>query len=257
MCHRSVIQNLKHLQKGKGNMEATGFPKMQASLYQTTRRHNPKQSILPRPHHMSLTSSMSVSLKCLMSFPLCIPLRHWMSTFIANLHDRQQRYRTGTATMACCCIATLLIAYWSQSFTWLHWKVYWEIYVTLTSELNLNFAKTGEYSDVTTNKYKTSLCIKTLHRLIKDVKAKPRILDFDRIWKCMARIAFNLLDHTINVTGKWFGPSAEMHGLAGKDICSLKTNLFWDFTQHRLVVCYRPFGTTYEVESKIIRNVAT
>jgi len=36
-----------------------------------------------------------------------------------------------------------------------------------------------------------------------------------------------------------------MHGLAGKDICSLKAKLFWDFTVHRLVVCYRRFGNTY------------
>jgi hypothetical protein len=92
---------------------------------------------------------------------------------------------------------------------------------------------------------KTSLRIRTFYGLIHDVKAKPIILDLGRKRKCMARITFSLRNHASNVTRKWFGPTADMHALADIDICSLKSKLFWDFTQRRLVVCYRSFGITY------------
>ena len=102
LFHRSVIQNFqRHLQNGKGNMEIRGFPKILVSLYQTTRRHNPKQNLLRSPHHMSLTPSISVSLKCLMSVPFCSMLKYLLSNFMTNLHDKKQRYRIGTLVAAC------------------------------------------------------------------------------------------------------------------------------------------------------------
>ena len=60
----------------------------------------------------------------------------------------------------------------------------------------------------------------------------------------MARIASRLLYVTTNVMGKWFGRTADIHGVADKDSCSMKYKLLWDFRQRRLVVCYRRFGTT-------------